>query len=115
MLSCLLLIIQRTFVIIAPFNVYNVSGEASIETQSLTSCEESSVNSDVALKWYVDSGATNHMTNDVNILSDVHYHEKPTPVYLGDKSVVLSSFVNTFCLQEVFLLFHFLKVSNDQN
>ena len=107
-------------------NVCNVSGEASIETQSLTSCEESSsVNSDVALndeavgdceialvsscdyvetsttncEWYVDSGATNHMTNDVNILSDVDYHEKPTPVYLGDKSVVLSHAVGKLRLK----------------
>ena len=40
--------------------------------------------------WYIDSGATNHMTYDVDILSDVVYHKQPTPVYLGDKSIVLS-------------------------
>ena len=41
-------------------------------------------------EWCIDSGASQHMANDVSILSNVKHYKKPSPVYLGDKSQVLS-------------------------
>merc|ERR1712226_385330 len=41
-------------------------------------------------EWCVDSGASKHMTNNINILSNVNYFHQPSPVYLGDKSIVFA-------------------------
>ena len=67
------------------------------ETDENDGCEivcmatsENSVQKDISHEWCVDSGASKHMTNDESILSNVTYYDEPTPVYLGDKSTVLS-------------------------
>ena len=59
------------------------------EDIALVSRIESNVN--VAHEWYIDSGASKHMTHSMEILSNAVYYEKPsTVVVLGDKSIVLA-------------------------
>ena len=41
-------------------------------------------------EWFIDSGATKHMTNDKNILSNYHQYEQPSQIYLGDDSDILA-------------------------
>ena len=41
-------------------------------------------------EWYIDSGASKHMTNNIEILTDINYYNNPSPVYLGDESVVFA-------------------------
>ena len=62
----------------------------AFETEELALVSSCDVSESSKCEWYIDSGATNHMTYDVDMLTDVVYHEKPTPVFLGDKSIVLS-------------------------
>ena len=45
---------------------------------------------EVKREWCVDSGASQHMTYDKDTLSNMELFDEPKPVYLGDKSVVLS-------------------------
>ena len=63
------------------------ASRSSCELALVTSCDTDDISE---CEWYIDSGATNHMTFDLNLLSDVVYNKTPTPVFLGDKSVVLS-------------------------
>ena len=41
-------------------------------------------------KWFIDSAATKHMTNDKTILKNFIQYRKPTKIYLGDDTVVLA-------------------------
>ena len=41
-------------------------------------------------EWCIDSGASSHMTNDETLLNEIKYYDEPTPVTLGDKSIVMA-------------------------
>ena len=51
---------------------------------------EPSKDEGVEHEWCVDSGASQNMTFELDTLTNVEMFDEPTPVYLGDKSVVLS-------------------------
>ena len=78
--------------------VINDSSDSAIEDEEEISIgfenEIALVTSDEAFsvshEWCIDSGASKHMTNNDKILKDMIYYDEPKPVYLGDKSFVLS-------------------------
>ena len=60
------------------------------EEVALISSVETAEDEGVEHEWCIDSGASQNMTFELSTLSDVEMFDNPTPVYLGDKSVVLS-------------------------
>ena len=38
--------------------------------------------------WYIDSGATKHMTHQRDLITDFIEYKQPSRIYLGDKGVV---------------------------
>mgnify|MGYP006896117828 FL=1 len=38
--------------------------------------------------WYIDSGATKHMTFEKDLIVDFMKYEQPSKIYLGDNRVI---------------------------
>ena len=70
----------------------SISEESSVDVALITNTtaanEKNDGNGDS--EWCIDSGASNHMTFDIELLSNVVHNKDPSPVYLGDNSAVLS-------------------------
>ena len=52
---------------------------------ALTSTSDSKCGND---QWFIDSGATKHMTFQRHIMTDYKKYEKPSKIYLGDNRVI---------------------------
>ena len=40
------------------------------------------------IRWYIDSGATKHMTFEKDLIVDFHEYEQPSDIYLGDNRAI---------------------------
>ena len=39
-------------------------------------------------QWFIDSGATKHMTFQRNIITDYKKYKEPSKIYLGDNRII---------------------------
>lgn len=68
-------------------NITEESKQAEGESEgiALSSTSTSKEKND---QWFIDSGATKHMTFQRNIMTDYEKYEKPSKIYLGDNRVI---------------------------
>ena len=69
----------------------------SIALNSSTTCRNR------VIRWYIDSGATKHMTFEKDLIVDFYEYEQPSKIYLGDNRAIKAfgeGKVNLSCYDE---------------